>query len=279
MLSEKQIRNYHNLGYTVVNFINKEKLALVKRDISNLIIESVKFYLTKYYKNNINNLKNVNFVLNDAMIKLESTNHKYLSGIYNLIVKSSSFMNLLCDQKILLAINQLMKRRSKATFYLNSNRIRMDMPNDKRYYYGWHRDNNTNIPGSNFIQIWMPLTGFLGKNLGGLKILEKSQGENLITSETKNEQKVLKNNLKMRTDYYAKVFKKELYNEKLVELYAGQAVLFQNSLMHRGDLNVSKKKVRYAIACFYHDVKLLNRKFIKRDFKEHVKVVYTKKAG
>ena len=52
--------------------------------------------------------------------------------------------------------------------------------------------------------------------------------------------------------------KKELYNEKLVELYAGQAVLFQNSLMHRGDLNVSKKKVRYAIACFYHDVKLLN---------------------
>ena len=61
----------------------------------------------------------------------------------------------------------------------------------------------------------------------------------------------------------------------------GQAVLFQNSLMHRGDLNVSKKKVRYAITCFYHDVKLLNRKFIKRDFKEkeHVKVVYTKKAG
>ena len=46
----------------------------------------------------------------------------------------------------------------------------------------------------------------------------------------------------MRTDYYAKVFKKKLYNEKLVELYAGQAVLFQNSLMHCGDLNVSKKK-------------------------------------
>ena len=134
MLSEKQVRNYHNLGYTIVNFINREKLALVKRDISNLIIENVKFYLTKYYKNNINNLKNVNFVLNDAMIKLESTNHEYLSGIYNLIAKSSSFMNLLCDQKILLAINQLMKRRSKATLYLNSNRIRMDMPNDKRYY-------------------------------------------------------------------------------------------------------------------------------------------------
>ena len=72
--------------------------------------------------------------------------------------------------------------------------------------------------------------------------------------------KVIKKNLPMRTSYQSKVFKKELYNEKVVELYAGQALLFQNSLMHRGDLNVSKKKVRYAATCFYHDVKLLNRK-------------------
>lgn len=274
MLSEQQIRNYHNLGYTIVNFINKEKLALVKQDLSSMIKESVKYYLPKYHKKNIRNLKNVNFVLNDAMIKLESANHKYLSNIYDVTAKVSSLLNLLCDQKILSAVNQLMKRKSKANLYLNSNAVSMDIPNDKKYLYGWHRDNNVNIPGSNFIQVWMPLIGFLGKDLGGLKILEKSQGKNLVTSETNKEQKILKKNLPMRTNYYAKVFKKKLYNEKLVELHPGQAILFQNSLMHKGALNVSKKKVRYVATCFYHDAKLLDVKFINRDFKDkNIKVV------
>ena len=82
------------------------------------------------------------------------------------MAKASSLLNLLCDQKILSAVNQLMKRKSNANLYLNSNAISMDIPNDKKYLYGWHRDNNVNIPGSNFIQLWMPLTRFLGKNLG-----------------------------------------------------------------------------------------------------------------
>ena len=279
MLSENQVKNYYELGYVIVNFINKKKLDLVKQDLSSMIKESVKHNLPKYYKKNIKNLKNINFVLNDAMIKIESAHHKYLSNIYDVTAKSSSVMNLLCDQKILSAVNQLMKRKSNANLYLNSNAISMDIPNDKKYLYGWHRDNNVNIPGSNFIQLWMPLTGFLGKNLGGLKVLEKSQGKNLVTSETKNEQKILKKNLPMRTKYDAKVFKKELYTEKLVELYPGQALLFQNSLMHKGALNVLKNKVRYVVTCFYHDVKLLDIKFLNRDFKDkNVKSVYSNKA-
>ena len=279
MLSEKQIINYYDLGYTIVNFINKKKLTLVKQDLSSMIKESVKYNLPKYYKKNIRNLKNTNFVLNDAMIKLESANHKYLSNIYNIMAKASSLLHLLCEQNILSTVNQLMKRKPKTNLYLNCNSISMDMPNDKRYLYGWHRDNNTNIPGSNFIQLWMPLHSFLGKDLGGLKVLEKSQGKNLITSETKNEQIVWKKNIPMRTSYQSTVFKKELYNEKVVELYAGQALLFQNSLMHKGALNISRKKVRYVCSCFYHDVKLLDMKFINRDFKDkNVKPVRSNKA-
>ena len=83
----------------------------------------------------------------------------------------------------------------------------------------------------------------------------------------------------MRTSYQSEVFKKELYNEKVVELYAGQALLFQNSLMHKGALNISRKKVRYVCVCFYHDVKLLDMKFINRDFKDkNVKPVRSNKA-
>ena len=116
MLSEKQIINYYDLGYIIVNFIDKKKLTLVKQDLSSMIKESVEYNLPKYYKKNIRNLKNTNFVLNDAMIKLESTHHKYLSKIYDVVAKASSLLNLLCDQKILSAVNQLMKRKSKVNW-------------------------------------------------------------------------------------------------------------------------------------------------------------------
>ena len=68
MLSENQVKNYYELGYVIVNFINKKKLDLVKQDLSSMIKECVKHNLPKYYKKNIKNLKNINFVLNDAMI-------------------------------------------------------------------------------------------------------------------------------------------------------------------------------------------------------------------
>ena len=89
MLSEKQIKNYYDQGYTIVNFINNKKLTLVKQDLSSMIKESVKHNLPKYYK------KNINFVLNEAMIKIESAHHKYLSNIYDVTAKSSSVMNSL----------------------------------------------------------------------------------------------------------------------------------------------------------------------------------------
>ena len=274
MLNKKQIKDFHDKGYTVVNFINKKKLNLIKIHVSSMILESIKYNLPKYYKKNLKKLKNNNFILNDGMIKLESSRHKYLSNIYDIIAKGSSLLDLLCDEKILLAVNQLMKRKLNHQLYLNCNSIGMDMPKDDKFMYGWHRDNNTNIPDSNFIQVWMPLHGFLGKSLGGLKILEKSHKKNLMTTESKNEMKRLIGNVPMRSSISAKVFGHDLYKEKIIELNAGQALMFKNSLMHKGALNTSENKVRYVVSCFYHDVRLLEKKFINRDFKDkNVKVV------
>ena len=169
-----------------------------------------------------------------------------------------------------------MKRKSNHNLYLNCNALRMDVFNGEKFMYGWHRDNNTNIPGSNFIQLWMPLNDFLGKGLGGLKILEKSHKKNTMTSETKNEMKRLIGNVPMRTSIKAKVYGHELFNEKLIELYPGQALIFHQGLMHKGDINILKKKVRYVCGCFYHDVRSLEKKFINRDFKDkNIKGIYS----
>ena len=49
----------------------------------------------------------------------------------------------------------------------------MDIPNSKKFMYGWHQDFKSNINKSKFIQLWLPATNDITKNLGGLSILEK----------------------------------------------------------------------------------------------------------
>ena len=276
MLNKKQIKDFKEKGYIIINFIDKKNLTLVKKNLADMIMESARHNLPKYYKKNIKKMKNTNFILNDVMSKLESVRHEHLSKIYDIIAKSSSFLNLLCEKKILLVINKLMRKKPNHNLYLNCNAIRMDVFRGEKFMYGWHRDNNTNIPHSNFIQLWMPLNAFLGKGLGGIKVLEGSHKKNLITSETKNEMKRLIGNRPMRTSLKAKVYGHEKYREKLIELYPGQALVFHNSLMHKGEKNIFKKKVRYVCGCFYHDTNLLEKKFINRDFKDKkIKPIYS----
>ena len=151
----------------------------------------------------------------------------------------------------------------------------MDMPNDKEFYYGWHRDNNTNIKGSNFLQLWMPVISNISKQIGGLRVLEKSHKANLKTSETKNEQKLQSQKAPMRTNYDAIVFGKENFKERYIALNLGQCIIFKNSLIHKGGLNRSNK-VRYAANAFYHNTYLLDNKFVNLDFKDkNIKVKRT----
>ena len=209
------------------------------------------------------------------MIYLEKKNHKYLSKIYDVIAKTTSFLNLICDKKILDTINILLNRKKNSNLYINANGIRMDMPNDKEFYYGWHRDNNTNIKGSNFLQLWMPVISNISKQIGGLRVLEKSHKANLKTSETKNEQKLQSQKAPMRTNYDAIVFGKENFKERYIALNLGQCIIFKNSLIHKGGLNRSNK-VRYAANAFYHNTYLLDNKFVNLDFKDkNIKVKRT----
>ncbi len=267
IINKKKIKIFEEKGYLTFNFVNKKKLNEVKKDLYIMVLDSIKSNAPEFFKKNRKKINKKLFILNEGLIYLEKKNHKYLAEIYNIIAKTTSFLNLICDKKITDTINILLKRKKNSNLYINSNSIRMDMPHDKKFYYGWHRDNNTNISGSEFLQLWMPVISDISFSVGGLRVLEKSHLSNLQTSETKNEQKILKKNLPMRTNYDAVVFGREKFKEKHIALNLGQCVIFKNSLMHKGGLNRSKK-IRYAANTFYHNTYLLDNKFINRDFKD-----------
>ena len=265
-LNKDTLRLFNKKGYLIFDFIEKEKLNEVKKDLYLMVLDSLMLNYPEFIKKNKKNIKIKNFVLNEGLIYLEKKNHKFLVNIYDVIAKTTSFLNLICEKKIVQVINFLLGRNKNSNLYINSNSIRMDMPHDKRFYYGWHRDNNTNIKGSNFLQLWMPIISNITSKIGGLRILEGSHLANLKTSETLNEKKLQKKKAAMRTNYDAIVYGKENYKEKLITLNLGQCVIFKNSLTHKGGLNKSEK-VRYAANAFYHNTYLLDNKFVNLDFK------------
>ena len=274
-LSKETLKLFNEKGYLIFDFIDRDKLAEVKKYLYLMVLDCLKLNYPKFIKKNEKKITVKNFVLNEGLIFLEKKNHKFLANIYDVIARTTSFLNLICDKKIVQVINFLLKRNKSSNLYINSNSIRMDMPNDKRFYYGWHRDNNTNIKGSDFLQLWMPIISNITPEIGGLRILEGSHLANLKTSETNNEKKLQKMKAPMRTNYDAIVYGKENFKEKLITLNLGQCVIFKNSLTHKGGLNKSKK-VRYAANAFYHNTHLLDNKFVNLDFKaKKVKVQKT----
>ena len=274
-LNKETLKLFNEKGYLIFDFIDRDKLTEVKKDLYLMVLDCLKLNFPKFIKKNEKKITVKNFVLNEGLIFLEKKNHKFLANIYDVIARTTSFLNLICDKKIVQVINFLLKRNKSSNLYINSNSIRMDMPNDKRFYYGWHRDNNTNIKGSDFLQLWMPIISNITREIGGLRILEGSHLANLKTSETNNEKKLQKMKAPMRTNYDAIVYGKENFKEKLITLNLGQCVIFKNSLTHKGGLNKSKK-VRYAANAFYHNTHLLDNKFVNLDFKaKKVKVQKT----
>jgi len=274
-LSKETLKLFNEKGYLIFDFIDKDKLNEVRKDLYLMVLDCLKLNYPKFKKKNKKKITAKSFVLNEGLIYLEKKNHKFLANIYDVIARTTSFLNLICDKKIVQVINFLLNRNKSSNLYINSNSIRMDMPNDKRFYYGWHRDNNTNIKGSDFLQLWMPIISNITSEIGGLRILEGSHLANLKTSETNNEKKLQKMKTAMRTNYDAIVYGKENFKEKLITLDLGQCVIFKNSLTHKGGLNKSKK-VRYAANAFYHNTYLLDNKFVNLDFKaKKVKVQKT----
>lgn len=260
-------KTFNEQGYVKVNCVNKGKLKILKENFSKMIEVSLKKNLN-YSINIKNKLKKINYLLNEGMILLEKANHNYLSELYDQIVKSSNYYDLISDKNITTISNSLLRRKTNDNLYINSSSIRMDTPGITPYVYGWHQDNKSNIKNSNFVQVWMPVFSNISKNLGGLHILDKSFKYDIKTSHSAIEISKLKKKQILRASHKVKILSKNFkLKEKVISCNLGQAIFFNKKLMHKSGINKTKNRMRYVCSNFYHDINNSNWQFRKLEHK------------
>lgn len=254
------IKNFEIDGFIVLPLFDREKLKNLKKNLSILINNSYKKNKIKFNHNK----NSVHETINMGMINLEKKNHKYLSEIYDIMSKSTDFLNLLMNEQILKTIKILLGLQKNKNLLVNSTTIRMDPPGINKYTYGWHKDENTNIPGSNFVQLWAPLFNKVTKSNGALEVALKSHLNNVKTNKTYSEKKKLgKDN---RSSYNNTFIIKDKFKKKSITMNVGEVLIFKKSLIHRSGL-AKKKSMRYACTCFYHNINDEKFRYYKIDRK------------
>ena len=96
-------------GYIIVNIVDKKKLNILKESFAGMveILIKKKFNFKTHFKNK--NAK-INYLLSQGMLKLDKKNHKYISNLYDQVVKSVDFYNLITEKKIISLVNGLLDR-------------------------------------------------------------------------------------------------------------------------------------------------------------------------
>lgn len=247
-------------GYIVLKPHKKKHLYSLKKSLHILINNSFK-------KNNIKILHNSNDVeetINKGMINLEKKNHKYLSEIYDIMSKSTHFISFITDRKLLNIVKSLLNLSLDKNILINSTTIRMDPPGVSKFTYGWHKDENTNIPGSNFVQLWSPIFSNVDKNTGALEIAVGSHlYKNKTNIETYEKKKLGKIN---RSNFYKVKIINDNYKKIHLKMRMGEVLLFNKKLLHRSGI-MKKNKMRYACTAFYHNINEENFRYLKIDQK------------
>ena len=247
-------------GYIILKIWKKKNLYDLKKSLSILINNS-------YKKNNIkilHNSNNVEETINKGMINLENKNHKYLSEIYDIMSKSIHFISLITDKNLLNIVKDLLNLSLDKNILINSTTIRMDPPGVSKFTYGWHKDENTNIPGSNFVQLWSPIFSNVDKNTGALEIAVGSHlYHNKTNIETYEKKKLGKIN---RSNFYKVKIFNDNYKKIHLKMKMGEVLLFSKKLLHRSGI-MKKNKMRYACTTFYHDINIENFKYLRIDQK------------
>ena len=248
--------NFYRNGYVKLKLFNKKQSNEFKKNLSKLILAKIKKinfkkYLFFYYKEHEK-------IINEGLLFLEKNDHQNIVSIYNVINKSNFFLSISNNEKLIRIISYILNKSNYHPFYFNSDALRMDMPKDKNFLYGWHRDIRFNLYNSEFIQLWTPMVNDITKSnkIGGLQIVDKSHLLKIDTIDKKSVEGRKKNKL-IRTPYHEKIYKnKKVKKIVFKQIYAkvGEVLLFSNKLLHRGSINRSKNKVRLVLNTFYHDM-------------------------
>ena len=239
---ERISKMFDEEGYCIVkNVIQKEK-------ISNLFENVLNVYFKINTLSNFDNSKNSwnTDSLHKEMIEFRQKNPNLFSELYDSCQTSSALSKLVLDERILDISSNLLKCK-KTELSHTGNMIRMDIPNDTRNRTTWHQEiAYVRNPG---LVLWVPLVE-ITKEIGPLKILEKSHMEGEVIIE--------RNKLNQYTT--SRVSESEIpetilgkYKEKSVKIDLGDALFFDNTLMHSSGINTSTK-IRFSCQTRFFNV-------------------------
>ena len=179
-----------------------------------------------------------NDLFHQEIIKFRDENSNEFSEVYDSSQSSIPVIQLVTSERIseIAAILLHCKPIDLSQF---GNMVRMDTPNDVRNKTAWHQEMQfARNPG---LVLWIPLVE-ITDDIGPLHILEKSHLEGEIIVE-RNDIRDYTTSRVSECEIPEKILGK--YNEKAIKINKGDALFFDNKLIHSSGDN-TLKRVRFS---------------------------------
>lgn len=267
ILSEEQIESYHKNGFLLLdNFFSQSELKRFEDVLKKIIKIQLNKAQVKHPELNIDFDGNE---FDNAIIKLEQTDHQYIADIYDTIYSTSAFISLAAKKEISECINLIFKRELDNPLYLDQSRCRIDTPFDPYLKKcGWHQEVFYYVPKSDFVQTWSPLIHDAVKETGAIEVCVGSHKEIAKQSD--------KNPENEKYPFIVNESEIKKYDKQIMELKLGQLLVFSSRLIHKSGDNTSKK-VRYSLVGINHNIDnevFSPPRFIEVDRKEKFEKYY-----
>ena len=231
MENHKQIiKKFEDDGFYIAKNIIKEKQITS-------ILENV---CRVYFKNNPSSkfLKEkkpwCNDLFHEEIIKFRDENQNEFSEVYDICQSSIPLVQLITSKRIS-EICAILLHCQPIELSQIGNMVRMDTPNDTRNKTAWHQEMQfVRNPG---LVLWIPLVE-ITDDIGQLRILEKSHLDGEIAIEG-HESSDYTTSKVSKCEIPEKVLEK--YKEKAIKINKGDALFFDNMLIHGSGDNTSKR--------------------------------------
>ena len=244
-LSQKQLDEYKENGFTIVDVFSKEELDEFKEGMRILIRASL-HRATKVYPNVLEKVS-VGQEFDLGMFLLEEIDHVYQSDIYDSVAFMPEFLRLCANKKKCAYIAQILGVPPTHPIYCSIIRCRINRPGLDKFSYGWHQELFHTIPESNFVQTFAPLIHDATSKIGALQIRVGSHKEIFKQDYESSGNEYIVAVMTIQKDLLEK------YKVMSIEMKLGQAILFNGKLVHKSGTNKSQH-MRYSMVGTYHDM-------------------------
>lgn len=238
-IDKKQKNDFKDNGYLVIKKLINKKLI---KKLQKTIIDRSKQYLNS--PKNFKNFYDKSF--HSSLINLKKKNPTRFGSLYDSLQKCLELYSIILDKKLLSKISKLSKLPT-GNISFNGENIRMDLPHDKLHYVDWHQDRAyyfQNRDGNKGLVCWIPLMN-MKKNLGPLKICEKSHIDGFISNYKKSRKKNFSTQRKIETKKKYKII-----NNNVEE---GDAFFLSKNTIHASGNNTSHL-LRFSLQVRIHDL-------------------------